>query len=45
MGLPLQETTCESCGLCISACPTGAIIENTKFKPGPVKTEAVKDRL
>jgi formate dehydrogenase major subunit len=42
MELPLQETTCESCGLCISACPTGAIIENTKFKPGPVKTEAVE---
>jgi len=42
MELPLQETTCESCGLCISACPTGAIVENTKFKPGPVKTEAVE---
>ncbi|MDP2424152.1 MAG: FAD-dependent oxidoreductase [Bacteroidales bacterium] len=39
MELPLQETTCESCGLCISACPTGAITENTPFKPGPVKTE------
>jgi len=36
MGLPLQDTTCESCGLCISTCPTGAISENFKFKPGPV---------
>jgi len=36
MGLALQDTTCESCGLCISTCPTGAISENFKFKPGPV---------
>ncbi len=38
MELPLQQTTCESCGLCISACPTGAITENVPFKPGPVRT-------
>ncbi|MEN8139395.1 MAG: molybdopterin-dependent oxidoreductase, partial [Bacteroidota bacterium] len=36
MGLSLQDTTCESCGLCISTCPTGAISENFQFKPGPV---------
>ena len=39
MGDSLQETKCESCGMCISTCPTGAISENVLFKPGPVKTE------
>lgn len=38
-GLSLAETFCSSCGLCISTCPTGAITENTTFKPGPVETE------
>lgn len=41
MGNALQDTHCESCGLCISTCPTGAITENVLFKPGPVKTEKV----
>ncbi len=40
LGLPLAETNCESCGLCIDTCPTGALSENFIFKPGPVKTEA-----
>jgi len=38
LGDSLQETSCESCGMCISACPTGAISENVLFKPSPVHT-------
>jgi len=29
MGLPLQDAGCESCGQCVTACPTGAILEKT----------------
>ncbi len=39
MGNALQDSTCESCGMCISTCPTGAITENVPFKPGPVKLQ------
>jgi formate dehydrogenase major subunit len=40
LGNKLQDTACESCGMCISTCPTGAITENFNFKPGPVKAES-----
>lgn len=39
MGDRLQDSSCESCGLCISTCPTGAITENVLFKPGPVQLD------
>ncbi|HRZ76957.1 MAG TPA: FAD-dependent oxidoreductase, partial [Bacteroidales bacterium] len=43
MGDALTQTLCESCGMCISTCPTAAISENFPFKPGPVKLE--QDRV
>ncbi len=41
MGNSLVETDCESCGSCISTCPTGALTENVNFKPGPVELDKV----
>ncbi|NLN07808.1 MAG: molybdopterin-dependent oxidoreductase, partial [Firmicutes bacterium] len=42
MGLALSESQCESCGLCISACPTGALTAAQPCaKPGPFKAEKV----
>lgn len=39
--LPLQQTSCDSCGLCITTCPTGAISENFDFKPGPLPLQTI----
>lgn len=42
LGDSLKDTGCESCGMCISTCPTGAITENVPFKPAPVKWDSFK---
>ncbi|MFH1263028.1 MAG: molybdopterin-dependent oxidoreductase [Pseudomonadota bacterium] len=40
LGGSLLDTDCVSCGLCLSTCPTGAIVEKISLsKPGPWKTE------
>ena len=35
--LPLNETTCELCGLCVSACPTGALWDSAAKGQGRSK--------
>ena len=42
LGQPLEETQCESCGQCVSTCPTGALsVKVSMPKPGPFKTDDV----
>ncbi len=42
LGMPLCETTCVSCGQCVSTCPTGAITPKTRLlKSGPWELETV----
>ena len=38
----LLDTKCETCGMCISVCPTGALMENYKFKPGPIEATPLR---
>lgn len=39
--LALTETNCESCGMCITSCPVGAISENHDFSFGPLPVQAI----
>jgi len=42
INMPLSATNCESCGQCVSTCPTGALMEKINLaKPGPWKTRSV----
>ncbi len=42
LSMPLCETNCESCGQCVSTCPTGALTTRVQLpKSGPWQLEAV----
>ena len=42
LGMPLCETTCVSCGQCVSTCPTGALTPKTHLpKSGPWELDTV----
>ncbi len=36
-GLPLGESTCVSCGMCVQVCPTGALIDRSSAYKGHAK--------
>lgn len=38
LGVPLGESTCVSCGMCVQVCPTGAIIDRSSAYLGLEKT-------
>lgn len=42
LNIPLNETLCESCGQCVSTCPTGALtVKPYLSKPGPWRTKSI----
>lgn len=36
---PIMNDRCVSCGLCVSNCPTGALVEKTAKQPGPFRLD------
>ena len=44
--LPLDQTKCNNCGLCVSLCPTGALTEkSTLAKQVPLDEEKKKKKI
>ena len=42
LGMPLSETACDSCGLCLSTCPTGALSHKIHLaKRGPWELDTI----
>ena len=44
-GRPLQDTDCESCGQCLTACPTGALYEKSDAVPAGTRADAAVETV
>ena len=45
MGLALESTKCNNCGLCVSVCPTGALTEQLPLAKAVPLKETVKEGI
>ena len=44
--LPLDQTNCTNCGLCVNLCPTGALTEKANLKKQvPLKEEYIEQKV